>query len=422
MSHRPDVQGDHRDGRPLIGGYRRENGGAGVAQDGKCVIRRRSKFRMGAGRDTGFEHGGESRGLLAREFQISPSQPFQGCARRRLASVPSGQQDLREHFEAALGDVGHQVVAVAEMAIRRGWADTRSACCLGDREAAGALFPDQPKRGLNEGFAQVAVMIAATFAAARVVDYAVHAKKKQGGLAGTVFVIRTRVAIDAKAIGAKLGAEQNADGTSYYRANGRGAMAGAIVFSPNNRLLVVVPAGPQQDAIFRTSLGGPKAKDTSMAGKFGDAGRKITGGHIWTLVCATGDMQPYISAMGEGIKKDFAPLGNQMLKSKFFGTYVMFGTSIKFGAGIDCESKETAQSIATNLSEGPLGKGDDSEVPNESKKILTFASNKVFKETFLANIKYTYTGDCAYLQSYMPFTKSQDMMRIFNNPSMGENR
>ena len=254
------------------------------------------------------------------------------------------------------------------------------------------------------------------------VDYAVHAKKKQGGLAGTVFVIRTRTAIDAKAIGAKLGAEQNADGTPYYRANGRGAMAGAIVFSPNNRLLVVVPAGPGQDAIFRTSLGGPKAKDTSLAGKYGDAGRKITAGHLWTLVCATGDMQPYISSMGESIKKEFAPLGNQMLKSKYFGTYVTFGTSIKFGAGIDCESKETAKAIATSLSEGPLGKGDDSEVPNETKKVMHFATVKVFKETFLANIKYTYTGDCAYLQSYMPFTKSQEMMRIFNNPFLGDAR
>ncbi len=252
------------------------------------------------------------------------------------------------------------------------------------------------------------------------VDYAVQAKKKQGGLAGQVFVIRTRLAIDGKAIGTKLGAEQNADGTSYYRANGRGLMAGAIVFSPNNRLLVVVPAGAQQEAIFRASLGGPKAKETSLAGKYGAAGKKITAGHLWTLVCANGDMQPYISSMGESIKRDFAPLGNQMIKSKYFGTWVTFGTSIKMGAAIDCESKETAQTIATSLSEGPLGKGDDSEVPNETKKVMQFAGNKVFKETFLANIKYTYTGDCAYLQSYMPFTKAAEMLRIFNNPFLGD--
>lgn len=254
------------------------------------------------------------------------------------------------------------------------------------------------------------------------VDYAVHAKKKQGGLAGQVFVIRTRLAIDAKAIGAKLGAEQNADGTSYYRANGRGLMAGAIVYSPNNRLLVVVPAGGQQDAIFRASLGGPKAKETSFAGKYGDAGKRITSGHIWTLVSASGDMQNYISAMGESIKKEFPPLGNQMVKSKIFGTWVTFGTSVKMGAAVDAESKDAASTIATSMSEGPLGKGDDSEVPNETKRVLSFSGNKVFKETFLANIKYTYSGECAYLQSYMPFTKATEMLRVFNNPFLGDGR
>jgi predicted Zn finger-like uncharacterized protein len=252
------------------------------------------------------------------------------------------------------------------------------------------------------------------------VDYAVAAKKKQGGLAGQIFVIRTRVAIDAKAIGAKLGAESNADGTPYYRATGQGLMANAIVYSPNNRLLVVVPAIGQQDAIFRASLGGPKAKEGTMAGKYGDAGKKITSGHIWTLINASGDLQNYVKSMGDALKKDFPPLGNQMSNSKFFGTWVTFGTSIKLGAAIDCDTKDTASGIATHLTEGPLGKGDDSEIPNESKKVLTFTGSKVFKETFLANIKYTYTGSCAFLQSYMPFTKSQEMMRVFNNPSMGE--
>lgn len=252
------------------------------------------------------------------------------------------------------------------------------------------------------------------------VDYAVHGKKKQGGVAGQVFVIRTRAAIDFKTMGQKLGSEQNADGTVYYRCNGRGLMSGAIAFSPNNRLVVVVPAGGQQDAIFRTSLNGPKAKESTLAGIYGDAGKRITSGHIWTLINATGDMQSYISGMGESIKKDFAPLGNQMLKSKFFGIWVTFGTSVKMGAAIDCDSKETASNIATSLSEGPLGRGDDSEVPNDSKRVMTFAGNKVFKETFLANIKYTYSGQCAYFQSYMPFTKAREMLSLFNNPYLGD--
>ncbi len=252
------------------------------------------------------------------------------------------------------------------------------------------------------------------------VDYAIVAKKKQGGLAGHIFVIRTRVAIDAKAIGAKLGAEANADGTPYWRANGRGHMANAIVYSPNNRLLIVVPAGAQQESVFRTSLGGPKAKENTMAGKYGDAGKKICAGHLWTLIQNTGDLQNYTKSMGEALKKDFPPMGNQMVNSKFFGSWVIFGTYIKVGAAVDCDTKDTAKEIATHLTDGPMGKGDDSEIPNETKKILTFSGNKVFKETFLANIVYTYAGACAYLQSKMPFSKSQEMLRLFNNPAMGE--
>ncbi len=252
------------------------------------------------------------------------------------------------------------------------------------------------------------------------VDYAIAAKKKQGGVAGQLFIIRTRVAIDAKAIGAKLGAESNADGTPYWRASGRGLMANAIVFSPNNRLLIVVPAGGQQDTVFRASLAGPKAKENTMAGKYGDAGKKICSGHIWTLVNASGDLQNYVKTMGEAIKKDFPPLGNQMINSKYFGTWVTFGTYIKVGAAIDCDTKDTASNIATHLSDGPMGRGDDSEIPNESKKVMTFSGSKVFKETFLANIVYTYSGSCAFLQSKMPFSKSQEMLRIFNNPTMGE--
>lgn len=252
------------------------------------------------------------------------------------------------------------------------------------------------------------------------VDYAVQAKKKQGGLAGEVIVIRTRTSIDSKAVLAKLGAEQTADGTTFVRATGRGLMANAIVYSPNNRLLIVVPAIGQQDAVFRASAGGPKAPDNTFGGKYGDAGKKITSGHIWMLVNASGDLQNYVSSMGEGLKKDFPALGGQMVKSKYFGTWLTFGTSVKVGAAIDCESKETASSIAAALRDGPLGKGDDSETPNETKRVIGFSGQKEFKEHLLANIKYTYTGACAFLESRLLYSKTKSIIRHFNNPAMGD--
>lgn len=252
------------------------------------------------------------------------------------------------------------------------------------------------------------------------VDYAVHAKKKDKGLAGQVFVIRTRQKIDGKAIGSKLGPESNLDGMPYYKAKGAGLMNGAIVYSPNDRLIVVVPATGSQDAIFRASAGGPKAKDGTLWGKLGDAGKKISSGHIWTMVVASGDLSKYISTMGDQIKKDFPKLGGAMATSKFFGHWVMFGTSVKVGMGIDTDTKDTAAEIATSLKEGPLGKGDDSEMPNESKKAFNQHSSKEFKSELLANIKYTYTGACVYMESKVNFEKARQIINLFNNPFLTE--
>lgn len=252
------------------------------------------------------------------------------------------------------------------------------------------------------------------------VDYAIHAKKKDKGLSGQVIVIRTRQKIDGKAIGAKLGAESNLDGMPYYKATGRGLMNGAIVYSPSDRLIVVVPATGSQEAIFRASAGGPKAKDGTLWGKMGDAGKKISSGHIWTMVIATGDLSGYISAMGAAIKKDFPKLGGAMGSSKYFGQWVMFGTSVKVGMAVDTDTKDTASEIATALKEGPLGKGDDSEMPNESKRLVSMNGTKEFKSEFLANVKYTYTGACVFLESKVNFEKGKAIINAFNNPFLTE--
>ena len=69
-------------------------------------------------------------------------------------------------LEAALGDVGHQGVAVAEMAVGRGRADAGLARGLGEGEARRALLGNQVEGGVDQRLAQVAVMIAAAPAAA----------------------------------------------------------------------------------------------------------------------------------------------------------------------------------------------------------------------------------------------------------------
>jgi hypothetical protein len=252
------------------------------------------------------------------------------------------------------------------------------------------------------------------------VDYAVHAKRKQGGTTGEVFVIRTKTTFDPTLLANKYGAAQNADGQTYHKAPAGSALRGAIVYSPNNRMIVVVSAVGQQDGIFRTSAGGMKQKENSFAGKMNATIKKVTAAHIWTLVYASGDHQNYLSAMADLVKPDFPVLGNQMAKSKVYGVYLTFGTKVKCGVAFECESKDAAKEVATSLSEGPLGKGDDSEIPNKSKSLVSFSGSKEFKSEYLANIKYSYTGECAYAESTPYFPKSGQIITAFNNPFMGD--
>ena len=86
--------------------------------------------------------------------------------RARPALVPGGGQALLEVLEAALGDVGHQRVAVAEMAVGRGRADAGLARGLGEGEPRRSLLGNEIQRRADQRLAQVAVMVAAPPAAA----------------------------------------------------------------------------------------------------------------------------------------------------------------------------------------------------------------------------------------------------------------
>ena len=75
--------------------------------------------------------------------------------------VPGALQRRLEALEAAPRDVGHQFVAVAEMAIRRGGADAGPARRFGEGEAGGALLGNQFEGGANQRLLQIAVVVAA---------------------------------------------------------------------------------------------------------------------------------------------------------------------------------------------------------------------------------------------------------------------
>ncbi len=140
-----------------------------VAHKASHASRNTAKARSPASRSSGysatdspdFEHGGEQRRLLARETEIGLADALESGARGGLAAVPGRAQRLGEAFEAAPRDVGHQRVAVAEMAVRRGGADAGSARGVREGEACRPLLGDEIERRRDERLAQIAVMIAA---------------------------------------------------------------------------------------------------------------------------------------------------------------------------------------------------------------------------------------------------------------------
>lgn len=253
-------------------------------------------------------------------------------------------------------------------------------------------------------------------------DYAISSKKREGGTAGQIFVLKSARKFDATALLAKLGgAAQNIDGQAYTKLAGKaGLLTNACVYAPTDRLVIVVTAAGNQDAVLRASIGGRKQKETTLGAKLGATGGRVTKGNIWLLVQATGDLSGYIKSLGEGVKDSHSQVTSQTEQSKMFGMFVNFGgRGVVMGAALQCANKEAAKSLYTQVSEGPLSKGDDSEPPNDFKKVFSSYATKEFK-IYLADLTFNTTGDCAYFQSRLIKDKAQQMLGTFNNPNAAD--
>jgi hypothetical protein len=251
-------------------------------------------------------------------------------------------------------------------------------------------------------------------------DYVVIGKKKGGG-GGLVVVVRSRTGFDTKAVAANLGTPSDTNGIPTYR-SGKGAFAGAAVLVPTNKMFVIVPSGSgQQQMLAAAAAGGPKNKANTFAGKMGDAGAKITTGAIWAVILTEGDLKNYAKDMADPIKTGLPTLSSALGSTKVFGLWTSFGAGgVRMGAGFECDSPDTASKVATDLRNGPMGKGDDSEPPNDFKKVFSQSSNKEFMSDFMGNMKYKSSGSAAYFETRMSQAKAQQMLTYFNKPEVGD--
>jgi hypothetical protein len=252
-------------------------------------------------------------------------------------------------------------------------------------------------------------------------EYAVLAKQKTGGSTSSMIVYRTRKPLSSTTIFSAMGAEVAAGNQTAYRISGSGGLGGSIVYTPTNRLIVVVLRGGQQNDLLQKSVAARQQPENSFWTKMGMTGRKVSGGSIWVIVRTEGGLANYVKDMKKPVESSFGSLPQQMEQTKVFGMWTSFGAKMTFGAALQCDSPEAASTLVSAIRDGPMGKQEDQpEIPNELKRGVHQLQQKEFSE-FNSNLKFYSRGDCAYLQSFMTNKdRAGNALRLFGNPGIAD--
>jgi hypothetical protein len=253
-------------------------------------------------------------------------------------------------------------------------------------------------------------------------DYIVIAKSKKGpGSTGHVYVFKAKRSFPKPdpLSGASGMKASDSNGTTYYRSSGKGLLANANIFTPTNKLVVVVAAGPQQSELTNAvAAGGVKNKENMFAGKAGDTGRKISTGNNWILIRTEGPLKNYAKEIGASVKQSFPEFAKACESTSVIGWWTSYGSKgISFGGGVECGDSTQAWDVVKSMRESELGRQDDAEIPNDMKRAVSASGNKEFRE-FLAWLKFRGYGSCAYFTARMSGENGKQYSRFFNGPQI----
>lgn len=270
-----------------------------------------------------------------------------------------------------------------------------------------------------EGLAKANNTKAATFR-----DYMVCGKGRDGkSVDHTVYVIRCDVDLKPDKLKAGLNAtdEGVAGGRAALRmpADAPGLLAGALVDLPTRRHVVIVPVSGNTDPARTMGLVRAAAanRGQSFAGELGDTGGVVMRGHAWLLLKTTGDNASVPTGLSETLKTDFASFSQSLKGSKMVGMWNSFGGNVRFGGAMDCGSSSSASSVAKAMKEGPLGQGDDVELPRSVKQAFSYATAKEFGG-LLAKLSFRSSGTCAYYTSSMQGEQAMTMLSYVGLPTV----
>jgi hypothetical protein len=217
--------------------------------------------------------------------------------------------------------------------------------------------------------------------------YFIAAREARGGNSPTLMLFLTNDPFDPADLG----------GGQVKQLSG-----GASVCCPSPYIIAVAFNGNEASNLSAAAdnIRQGKPKD-AMHTKVGTAGLMAIRGHIWAIIRPTGNLQNYFKESAEAIKQDgeLGKLRESFGSASLFASWTSFGGGgVRLGAAINCADSDAAKALVKDMRNGPLGKGDESEPPNNTKQVFNFLT---MQKEFLQYLEYRSSGECAYLISKM---------------------
>jgi hypothetical protein len=245
----------------------------------------------------------------------------------------------------------------------------------------------------------------------------------------------------AAAATAMKGEAQDADGQKFWllpARRGNQYLDTALLYFPNDTTAMlfknrVLTTGGRRvlsaQTLLKSAMGyQSEAREERLNTKFGAAGKLAFRGHIWQVIRPTGELKGYLTDLAAPIAKDsgLGKVSETSKNSSAMGLWVTIGgRGVRIAAALECASADEASALVKAMQEGPLGKGDESEIPNGMKAAIPSSNQKEFKE-FLQNLSFRSKNEAAYLLSKMETgpEKARPILELFNkevldNPNQG---
>ena len=256
-------------------------------------------------------------------------------------------------------------------------------------------------------------------------DYLVIAKHRQdASTTGTMYVFRMARSMKPDALAAGLGATSaGVNGETGYKfgPGAPGILANATMIVPTSRIVAIIAPGRLQGPMTSAATVGKGGKGDSFAAKLNATSKVVIRGSIWLLMRNTGYFSNYMEASLKVVNNDFTVLGDKSKTASMFGVWTSPGGSgVRIGAAFECADKATASAVVKNMYDGPLGRGDDSEAPNQLKQSgLQFITDKKVFGEFMQAVEFKQSRECAYVISSLTGDNAKRVLDTFNSPGMG---